>query len=311
MNNIKTKFSIRDLENLSGIKAHTIRIWEKRYNLFEPNRTDTNIRYYSLSSLQKLLNISFLNKNGYKVSKIANLESQEIPTLVKEIALSKDSSNHAINLFKMAMLNFDKGLFLSTFSHLIKNKSISEIFYAVFIPLLEDIGILWQTDTITPAHEHFIFELIKQKILIHTDKISMTSQVEKKDVVYVLFLPDNEIHELGLLFINYELTLRGLNSIYLGQSVPIDSLKYLTDYYNKITYISSFTIKPEKEVINEYLIEFSEKIIQNSNHSLNISGRQTIHIETGPLDNNIVILNTLKEVIESLDTDKLQVGQHE
>ncbi|WAC02008.1 MerR family transcriptional regulator [Lacinutrix neustonica] len=271
MNNIKTKFSIRDLENLSGIKAHTIRIWEKRYNLFEPNRTDTNIRYYSLSSLQKLLNISFLNKNGYKVSKIASLESQEIPTLVKEIALNKDSSNHAINLFKVAMLNFDKGLFLSTFNNLVQSKSISEIFYTVFVPLLEDIGILWQTDTITPAHEHFIFELIKQKILVHTDNISNASQDKHTGDIYVLFLPDNEIHELGLLFINYELTLRGLHSIYLGQSVPIDSLKYITDYYNKIIYISSFTIKPEKEIINDYLIEFSEKILQDSNHSLHIS----------------------------------------
>lgn len=306
MNNIKTKFSIRDLENLSGIKAHTIRIWEKRYNLFKPNRTDTNIRYYSLSSLQKLLNISFLNKNGYKVSKIANLKSEEIPILVKEIALSKDSSNHAVNLFKMAMLNFDKALFLSTFNHLVNNKSLSAIFYDVFVPLLENIGLLWQTDTITPAHEHFIFELIKQKILVHTDKISKVPEIKNDGEIYVLFLPDNEIHELGLLFINYELTLRGFHSIYLGQSVPIDSLKYLTDYYSKIIYISSFTIKPEKEIINDYLIEFSEKILQNANHALFISGRQAIHIEKEQLDDKIAILDTIKDILDSLDSTNQQ-----
>lgn len=306
MNNIKTKFSIRDLENLSGIKAHTIRIWEKRYNLFQPNRTDTNIRYYSLPSLQKLLNIAFLNKNGYKVSKIAQLKSEEIPILVKEIAISNDSNNHSVNLLKMAMLNFDKALFLNTFNNLIESNSLSDIFYNVFVPLLEDIGLLWQTDTITPAHEHFIFELIKQKILIHTDKIINSSQVKSDNKVYVLFLPDNEIHELGLLFINYELSARGFHCIYLGQSVPIDSLKYLTDYYKNIIYISSFTIKPEKEIIDDYLNEFSTEVLTNSNYSLFISGRQTNHIDISKIGKNISIFKTIKDILESLDNYKQQ-----
>jgi len=168
MNNVKTKFSIKDLENLSGIKAHTIRIWEKRYNLFQPNRTDTNIRYYSLASLQKLLNISYLNRNGYKVSKIAKLKTEEIPALVKEIAQENDANNHSVNLFKMAMLNFDQTLFYNTFNDLEKENSFHDIFYNTLVPLLDEIGLLWQTDTITPAHEHFIVELIKQKILIYT-----------------------------------------------------------------------------------------------------------------------------------------------
>ena len=132
MDNIKTRFSIKDLENLSGIKAHTIRIWEKRYNLFQPNRTETNIRYYSLASLQKLLNITFLNKNGYKVSKIAQLTSEEIPELVKKIAKESDPDNHYVDLFKISMLNFDQTLFYKTFRELSKDQSLSDIFYNVF-----------------------------------------------------------------------------------------------------------------------------------------------------------------------------------
>lgn len=141
MNNIKSKFSIKDLENLSGIKAHTIRIWEKRYNLFEPNRTDTNIRYYSLASLQKILNISYLNSNGYKISKIANLKSEEVPPLlVKEIAEQSDENVHAINLFKLAMINFDQALFYQTYNDLMDEFSFKDIFYTIFVPLLDKIG---------------------------------------------------------------------------------------------------------------------------------------------------------------------------
>lgn len=308
MDNIKTKFSIKDLENLSGIKAHTIRIWEKRYNLFQPNRTETNIRYYSLASLQKLLNITFLNKNGYKVSKIAQLTPKEIPTLVKQIAKENDPENHYVDLFKIAMLNFDQTLFYKTFKDLSKDKSLSDIFHSVFVPLLNQIGLLWQTDTITPAHEHFIFELIKQKILIYTDKAVNEATIDEKNKTFVLFLPDNEIHELGLLFINYELILRGYKSIYLGQSIPIDSLKYLSDHYNEIVFISSFTIKPEKEVIDDYLQEFSNKVLKNVNNLLLISGRQTKHIDLNKLNDKISVFNSTKEVLDGFDNYIQQVG---
>jgi len=308
MNNIKTKFSIKDLENLSGIKAHTIRIWEKRYNLFQPNRTETNIRFYSLSSLQKLLNITFLNRNGYKVSKIAQLQPNEIPNLVKQIAKENDTDNHSVDLFKISMLNFDQTLFYSTFKELAKDQNLSNIFHNVFVPLLNQIGLLWQTDTITPAHEHFIFELIKQKVLVYTDIAIDNAEKVENNKTFVLFLPDNEIHELGLLYVNYELTLRGYKSIYLGQSVPIDSLEYLTDHYNDIVFISSFTIKPEKEIIDKYLEELSMKILKDDNNLLLISGRQTQHINLNLLNDKISVFNSTKEILESLNNYKQQVG---
>ena len=164
MNNLKNRFSIKDLENLTGIKAHTIRIWEKRYNLLTPKRTDTNIRYYDLASFQKMLNVSYLNNNGYKISKIATLKANEIHALVRELASKTNLERHAINSFKLSMLNFDQVLFYNTYDSLLKEKPFHDVFYDIFIPLLTEIGLLWQTNTITPAHEHFLTTLIRQKI---------------------------------------------------------------------------------------------------------------------------------------------------
>ena len=140
MSNVKNTFSIKDLENLTGIKAHTIRIWEKRYNVLEPLRTETNIRYYDLKGLQKILNITLLHDYGYKISKISKLPPEKIPELVSEIISNKSAKNHAISSFKMAMMNFDQKLFLDTYNNLLSEKSFRDVFFEVFIPLMEEIG---------------------------------------------------------------------------------------------------------------------------------------------------------------------------
>ncbi|WP_452224329.1 MerR family transcriptional regulator [Lacinutrix chionoecetis] len=308
MNNIKTQFSIRDLENLSGIKAHTIRIWEKRYNLFQPNRSDTNIRYYSLKSLQKILNISYLNKNGLKISKIADLDEEEIPLMVKSISEKQFNNNYAINAFKMAMFSFDSALFHATYNKLSSKHEFNVIFYTYIVPFLDEIGLLWQTNTITPAHEHFIVELIKQKILSNTEKVNATAKNKNIEQTFVLFLPMNEIHELGLLFINYELCKNGLHSIYLGQSVPMNSLEHLTDYYDNITFISSFTVKPNTEFIDTYLEKFHSTILMHSNNILYVSGRQTQNINLSTLNDKISVLQSTKAVLDSLQIEKLKVN---
>ena len=299
MNNIKSTFSIKDLENLTGIKAHTIRIWEKRYNLLQPERTDTNIRYYSLANLQKLLNISYLNNNGYKISKIASLQSDAIPELVKKVAENDTTNNHAIDAFKLSMLNFDQKLFYDTYEGLIKEKSFSDIFYQDLIPLLSEIGMLWQTDTITPAHEHFLTSLIRQKILVNTEIIQSQNQVNT-DKIFVLYLPDNEVHELGLMVINYEIIAKGHQSIFLGQSVPLESLKDLLNYYDHITFISYFTVKPEKEVISDYIKDFSEKIMVKDSINFWILGRMLDEIDLNSLPNQIVPFKTIKDLVKKL-----------
>jgi DNA-binding transcriptional MerR regulator len=299
MNNIKNSFSIKDLENLSGIKAHTIRIWEKRYNLLEPERTDTNIRTYSLENLQKLLNVSYLNKNGYKISKIATLKKEEIPNIINEIAKKIDIENPAIKDFKVAMLNYDQVKFYNIYRNLSKDKSFKEIFYEVFIPLLSEIGMLWQTDIITPAHEHFITTLIRQKILVNTELIQEhIKPVPNK--TFVLYLPNNEIHELGLMFINYELISKGYQSIFLGQSIPIDNLKELINYNNEVIFISYFTIKPEKEDLLTYLEEFHEKILNNSNTKFWILGRMIEHLDPKKLSNKITTFKSIDDLVKIL-----------
>ncbi len=234
MNTIKEQFSIKDLENLSGIKAHTIRIWEKRYGLLSPERTDTNIRYYSLEALQKLLNVSLLNSNGYKISKIAQLPEDKIPVAVREMIVKKGVNNYTVNSFKLAMLNFDYKLFNATYNQLLVQKSFREIFLNIFVQLLDDVGLLWQSKTITPAHEHFVSNLIKQKIYLHIENLQLQAS-EKDNKVFVLFLPLNEIHELGLLYLHLEFLLHGYPSIYLGQSVPAENLKDLQSIYKNIT----------------------------------------------------------------------------
>ena len=299
MNNIKSTFSIKDLENLTGIKAHTIRIWEKRYNLLQPERTDTNIRYYSLANLQKLLNISYLNNNGYKISKIASLDSLEIPNLVKEVAQNDQTNNHAIDTFKLSMLNFDQKLFYDTYESLEKEKRFIEIFYQDFMPLLSEIGLLWQTDTITPAHEHFLTSLIRQKILINTEKIQSKNQVNTNKV-FVLYLPDNEVHELGLMIINHEIISRGHQSIFLGQSVPLHSLKDLLSYYDDITFISYFTVRPEKEDIKKYLNDFSNHLLTKASVRLWIIGRMLNEIEHNELPDQISPFDTIQELVKNL-----------
>ena len=299
MNNIKNKFSIKDLENLTGIKAHTIRIWEKRYNLLSPKRTDTNIRYYDLAGFQKLLNVSYLNNNGYKISKIATLDEHKIPILVREIASQSNIESHAINSFKLAMLNFDQVLFYNTYESLLKEKSFREVFYDIFIPLLTEIGLLWQTDTITPAHEHFLTVLIRQKILVNTEMIQ-SKKINKSTKTFVLYLPDNEIHELGLMFINYEIIAKGYHCIFLGQSVPLSSLTDLLNYYDDIVFVSYFTTKPIKEEIEGYLSDFKKTILDQSDAKFWILGRMLSALDTEKLPKNIVPYTSIKKLVETI-----------
>ncbi|MDO7171525.1 MerR family transcriptional regulator [Mariniflexile sp. AS56] len=299
MNNIKSTFSIKDLENLSGIKAHTIRIWEKRYNLLSPNRTDTNIRHYSIPSLQKLLNIAYLNNNGYKISKIANFTEEEIPLLVKEIAIKSNPENFAINDFKLAMFNFDEGLFKTTFNTIIKTKSFTDIVYTVFFPLLNDIGLLWQTNTITPAHEHFLAVLIKQKILLQIELLENVAP-HPSTKTFVLFLPEYEIHEIGLLFINYQLKEKGFHTIFLGESVPKKNLKDIFNFYSNIYFISYFTIYPEEENISSYIEDFNHLLLKDSNSKLWLFGQKLVNYTNLELPENITIYKSLENFVKDL-----------
>ena len=296
--NVKTVFSIKDLENLSGIKAHTIRIWEKRYNVLQPMRSDTNIRNYDLQSLQKLLNVVLLNDYGYKISRIAEHSAEKIELLVREIISEKSTKNHAINAFKMAMINFDQALFLNTYNSLLSEKSFRDIFYEVVIPLMQEIGLLWQSGTVSPAQEHFITFLIKQKLFLNIEKLQILEPT-RTDKVFVLYLPENEIHELGLMYLNYEILLNGYKTIYLGESVPIDSLMDMKKYFDNIVYVSYLTVEPTKDAVNDYINELTTKII-NSNSQVWLLGRMVEFIDTNTISDKISVYHSISDAVKDL-----------
>ncbi len=300
MSLVKKTFSIKDLENLSGIKAHTIRIWEKRYNLLSPERTQTNIRMYSLLSLQKLLNITLLYENGLKISKIAQLTNEEIPLKVREIIDEKSIKNNMMNALKLSMINFDQNLFHNTYNQLIVDLSFREIFKDYFVPLLQELGYLWQTNTISTTHEHFITNFVKQKVYTNTEKVQRLEPVDPNKI-FVLFLPENEVHELGILYLNYELNLRGYKSIYLGQSVPIENLEPLLANDNFIEFVTYATVEPSKEKIDKYIQRFKKKILNKKTSRLSILGFQTQFIDLVNKPEQVGVYRGYKELIEDLN----------
>lgn len=299
MNSVKSTFSIKDLENLSGIKAHTIRIWEKRYNLLQPSRTDTNIRCYDIENLQRLLNVTYLYKNGFKISKISALGHEKISDAVRGLITEQKTNEHILSSFKMAMLNFDQVLFSATYNKLLKEKSFQDLFYQDFIPLLSELGMLWQTNTITPCHEHFISNLIKQKILVNTEKYQSLSP-SNTTKTFILFLPDNEIHELGLLFLNYEILRKGYRAIFLGPSIPIEELKDFFSLYNNLVFLSYFTVKPDSDRVNSYLMNFYEELLKDRDAELWILGRMLKQVNTKQLPNKIIPYSRLDQLVRKL-----------
>lgn len=297
MNNIKSVFSVKDLENLSGIKAHTIRIWEKRYAIFSPNRNENNVRSYNSDDLKKILNISFLNKFGYKISKIAQLSESEIKILVKQIYSETTITTYSISNFKLAMFNFDSKLFHSTYDELLKVKSFEAIFHEIFIPLLEEIGFLWQTETLKPIHEHFISSLIRQKLFSEIENAQKMNDSNTNEV-FVLFLPLHEIHEIGITFINYLLLKHGKQVVYLGENVPSDDLKELSNHFYNITFISYFTVQPEQDNLNDYLENFYNSVLVNTSSKFWILGRQTQYVSTDY--SNIKTFSSIQDMLMEL-----------
>jgi DNA-binding transcriptional MerR regulator len=297
LNNIKQEFTIKDLENISGIKAHTIRIWEKRYNLLEPKRTKTNIRFYTPGDLTKLLNIVLLNSNKFKISKIAEMSNEEITLQSRELAFNTAMDDEAINSFKLSMFQFDKVLFNNSYNTLLHKKTFREIFKDVFIPFLENIGLLWHTETLMIAHEHFISNLIIQKIQSNTEKLQYN--INETNKTYVLFLPENEIHEIGLMYLNYELVLRGFHTVYLGQSLPLSNLNYFLESEREICFITSLTIQPYDDKIEDYFNEISEVMSITKNKFI-ATGRKVHKVKHLKLNSNIQLYDSISDLLKVL-----------
>ncbi|MFM9908860.1 MAG: MerR family transcriptional regulator, partial [Chitinophagaceae bacterium] len=220
------KFTIKDLENLSGIKAHTIRIWEQRYTFLQPQRTATNIRYYSNQELKTLLNISLLNKYGYKISHINRMKNGELRDKILSLTGSQAQQERIVNDLIQNMIDLNIEEFEEILDQHITLRGIEKTITYIIFPFLERIGILWLTDHINPAQEHLITNIIRQKIIVGIDNIVTPFELKQN---VLLFLPENEHHELGLLFMNYLLKSRGVKTIYLGSNVPLPDLEFVVD----------------------------------------------------------------------------------
>ena len=294
MNKIKDTFTIQDFEILTGIKAHTIRIWEKRYNILTPSRINRNVRVYSLSELQKILNISLLYKNNYKISKIAKLSDDLLSEEAKTVALSDFSNNYEINSLLLCMYSFDENLFQNTYLKLSKKDSFIEIFSNTYIPLLNHLGLLWQTNSIKPAHEHFISNLIYQKIALNTAALPNIETI--KEPVNVLFLPFGEIHDLGLFFLNYYLKLKGERTVYLGKSIPFDNLFYVNSQIKSITWITYFMLDTSTEEKTMFL-DNVEKLVSNNKNTSVIVGNIWDDFSKENKNEKIIFKTSLQDLI--------------
>lgn len=217
-------FTIKDLENLSGIKAHTLRIWEQRYNFLKPERTFTNIRYYSNNELKTILNIALLNKYGYKVSHIDKMTEDEIRDKVLTLNQQEAQQERIVNELVQHMVDLNTHAFEETLSSYILARGIERTITQIIFKYMEKIGILWLTNHINPAQEHLVTNIIRQKLIVGIEGISTPLKVNK---TILLFLPEAEYHEMGLLFMYYLLKSRGIEVIYLGCNVPLADVGYV------------------------------------------------------------------------------------
>lgn len=224
-----SSFTIKDLENLSGIKAHTLRIWEQRYSFLKPSRSFTNIRYYSSEELKIILNIALLNKYGYKVSHIDKMNAAEIKEKITALAQAEAQQERIVNELVQTMVDVDLVSFEFILNNYILYRGIEKTISQIIFPFLEKIGILWLTNHINPAQEHLVTNIIRQKLLVGIEGLQPPLQVSS---TLLLFLPEGEYHELALIFMHYILKSRGCSVIYLGANIPLKDVEYVTKLKN-------------------------------------------------------------------------------
>jgi MerR family transcriptional regulator, light-induced transcriptional regulator len=239
------RYSIKELEQLSGIKAHTIRIWEKRHKLIDPSRTATNIRFYSDEDLKKIINVSLLNNNGYKISRIAEMSLDEMNRKVIELSEQKNDISIYIDQLVLCMIDMEEEGFEKILNTLILRNSFERTITEIIYPFLEKIGLLWQTHNITPAHEHFMSNLIRQKLMVAIDGLPIPAKTGRK---ILLFLPEGELHELGLMFFHYLARKAGWRTYYLGQNVPHSDLVSVYNTHAPEFLLTSITTSTSDDV---------------------------------------------------------------
>ncbi|MFZ9418026.1 MAG: MerR family transcriptional regulator [Sediminibacterium sp.] len=290
-----SSYTIKDLEKISGIKAHTIRIWEQRYQFLQPQRTETNIRTYSSDELKTILNVSLLNKYGFKISHIDKMSAEQMEEKILSLNQIDAQRERVVNALIKEMVSLNMANFERQMDTYIGQKGIEKTIIEIIFPFMERVGILWVTNHINPAQEHLATNVIRQKIILGIEKLPPVLNYTKR---IVLFMPEGEYHEIGLLYVHFLLKQRGFYVDYLGANVPMVDLRYLSEF-QKVDYLYCHLTSPAKNFkIHKFFEQLSEvsKIIP-----IVISG-QIAQAYKGQIAGNIQLKRTLPETISFLES---------
>jgi MerR family transcriptional regulator, light-induced transcriptional regulator len=294
-------YSIKDLEQLSGIKAHTLRIWEQRYDLLSPKRTDTNIRFYDDADLKLILNVALLNDNGFKISKIACMSEAEMREEViklTEKSLTHDDQIHALTI---CMIEMDEERFDKVLSTNILKIGFEQTMMNIIYPFMSKIGVLWQTGAINPAQEHFISNLVRQKLIVAIDGQIYKGGGKK----FLLYLPEGELHEISILFAAYLIKARGHKVIYLGQNTPSEDLLAVYKLHNPEFLLTVITTSPSSEYIQEYIDTLAERF---SKSQILLSGYQIVGQDLKFPENvkTLQYIRQIKEYLQEIEQELIE-----
>jgi DNA-binding transcriptional MerR regulator len=291
-------YSIKDLERLTNVKAHTLRIWEKRYGIVDPNRSDSNIRSYTDEDLKKLLNVSILNRHGIKISKIANMSVQELNQKIMEVIKPESDYLSQIESLVVSMIELNEERFEKILNQSIIKIGFEESLYHIIYPFFEKIGILWQTGTINPAQEHFISNLIRMKLFVAIDSLPNVFNPQAKKIV--LFLPEWELHEIGLLTYYYLAKKHGFKVYYLGQNVPLYDLFAVSSTIEPDIIATYFVSAVNMDELKDYIEEITTHYHQQY---LLISGIQAAGIQFTLPENSRKIASAMdfKRMLKAFD----------
>ena len=285
------QYSIKDLEHLTGIKAHTIRIWEKRYSILNPKRTSTNIRYYDDEDVRRIINISILNDKGFKISHISGFSETEIQEKVEYLSLDAGEFKTQIESLVLAMITMSESKFNDILSKSIMVQGFEKSFLNIVFPFLQRIGLLWQTGAVNPGQEHFVSNLIRQKLIANIDAQNHPVSIHSKR--FILFLPEGELHELGILFLAYLIKKRGHELMYLGQFTPLQSVIETDRIWNSDILITSFISAISGVIPKEYAEKMArtfldKKVIFTGQLSKEVSELKYKNIMTFPENTGII-----------------------
>jgi methanogenic corrinoid protein MtbC1 len=288
-------FTIKDLENLSGIKAHTIRVWEQRYNFLKPQRTTTNIRYYTNDELKTVLNIALLNKYGFKISHIDKMKPHEMHDKILLLGDPRAVQERIINELVREMIDLEMEKFEKILSAYIAAKGIERTVTQVIFPFLEKIGILWVTGHVHPAQEHLVTNIIRQKLIVAIETTVPAITVNK---TFLLFLPEGEHHELGLLFVYYLLRSRGVKTIYLGANVPVKDVAHVITLKKPDVVFSHLTATSSQFNFEKFLLTIQKSF---GHIETIVSGLLTQHYKK-KIPVNVQFKRSLTEVMNYLSS---------